>query len=154
LSYFHAGNPLETGLKKALTTIGPAAMADFPALGLAQVPCRIDTGAQTSSMHSSAVEILGDELKPGTALRFQPLHSSQWHYNTIHRVRQVKSSTGHTEMRVSVLLSIQLAGRKIKAEFTLADRSDMKFKVLIGRKLLRGKFLVNVKAETSPNSPQ
>lgn len=103
-------------------------------------------------MHCGAVEILGDELKPGTALRFLPLDSKEWHFAAIHRVRQVKSSTGHSEMRVSVLLSVQLAGRKVKAEFTLADRSDMKFKVLIGRKLLRGKFLVNVKRETPPKT--
>ena len=40
---------------------------------------------------------------------------------------------------------VQLYGEELEAEFSLSDRSDMKYPVLLGRSLLRqGRFVVDV----------
>jgi hypothetical protein len=56
----------------------------------------------------------------------------------------IKSSFGHTEERYVVKILINVLGRKVRTNFTLADRSKMKFPILLGRKLLKGKFMVDL----------
>ena len=48
-------------------------------------------------------------------------------------------------MRYKVKIPVVVKGRKIKANFTLADRSAQVYPVLVGRNILRGKFVVDVK---------
>ena len=40
---------------------------------------------------------------------------------------------------------VKIKNRKIRASFTVADRSNLSFKVLIGRNILRKNFLVDCK---------
>ena len=143
--YFHnIVRPSSHSVKeKRITILGSVAYADFPDFGKKQVPCRVDTGAQTSSLHCTEVLVEG-EARPGAPVRYKPLGCEDWIEGTICTIRMVKSSTGHKEQRVSIKTKITLGGRKINAEFTLTDRSGMNFQVLLGRKLLRGKFLVDV----------
>jgi hypothetical protein len=51
-------------------------------------------------------------------------------------------------MKYRTKLSIRLKGRRIKANFGLSDRSTHNYPVLIGRKTLHGKFLVDVTQKT------
>ena len=97
--------------------------------------------------------MVAGEPQAGTPVKFKPLGCEDWIEGTTFSIRMVKSSTGHKEQRVSIKTRIVLAGRKIHAEFTLTDRSGMNFQVLLGRKLLRGKFLVDV-AHNNPQSEQ
>ena len=70
-------------------------------------------------------------------------------------VREVKSSNGLTESRYFVRARIQLNHRIIDTELSLTDRSEMKFPVLLGRKFLMNRFLVDVaKVHTSKKSMQ
>jgi hypothetical protein len=70
-------------------------------------------------------------------------------------VREVKSSNGLTESRYFVRAKIQLNDRIIDTELSLTDRSEMKFPVLLGRKFLMNRFLVDVaKVHTSKKSMQ
>ncbi len=62
----------------------------------------------------------------------------------VHKIKKVKSSNGKTEERIFVKTIIELFGRRYKAELSLTDRKDMKFPMLIGRKYLQGRFLVDV----------
>lgn len=66
----------------------------------------------------------------------------------------VASSTGHTEHRYKVKILVKIAGRKIRARFTLADRSEQAYPVLIGRNVLRGKFIVDVKLGATLDSAE
>jgi hypothetical protein len=49
-----------------------------------------------------------------------------------------------TETRFLIVTKIRIAGETFLAEFTLSDRSSMKNSILLGRKVLQGKFLVDV----------
>jgi hypothetical protein len=60
------------------------------------------------------------------------------------RLVTVKSSTGQRTSRFLVTTPVHLNGHKVRTQFTLFDRSDMKYQVLLGRKFLRGRFVVDV----------
>jgi len=49
-----------------------------------------------------------------------------------------------SEERIIVKTTLILAGRELDAELSLTDRSEMRHPLLIGRKLLKTRFLVDV----------
>jgi hypothetical protein len=58
--------------------------------------------------------------------------------------RTIKNSFGEKESRYCVTLQMNLEGHAVRSSVSLTDRSGMKYPVLIGRKTLRGRFLVDV----------
>jgi hypothetical protein len=129
--------------RQSQTTVGRSEEVAFTELGLPAVPARIDTGAKTSALWGSAVEHDGAlyvvlfapsyYLYTGEALRFG-------HYSRV----AVAPSSGEVQVRYKVRLLVTMRGRKIRASFTLADRSTQAYPVLIGRNVLRGKYIVDV----------
>lgn len=89
-----------------------------------QVRARIDTGASKSSID----EQLAKELGLGPVLG----------------EKKIRNAHGSSS-RKFVDVTIELAGRKFTEHFTIADRSSMRFPVLIGRNILRKGFLINPK---------
>jgi len=87
-----------------------------------QVVAKIDTGATRSSIDIN----LASKLKLGPVIKS----------------KIVKSASGN-RLRPVIEGEILLAGKKIKSEFTLADRTHMKYAVLIGVHVLRQGFLVD-----------
>ena len=84
---------------------------------------RIDTGARTSSLDMQ----LAVELS----------------HSKILKTRVIKSASG-IGLRPIIEVKIMFAGKKIISNFTLADRSRMKYKILIGRNIIRKqKFLID-----------
>ncbi len=57
---------------------------------------------------------------------------------------EVENSFGDTERRYSITLRIKLGPKTVRTNFTLAARGKKTYPVLIGRKLLRGRYLVDV----------
>ncbi len=111
------------------------------------VEAKIDTGAYTSSLHA---KVLGKvEINGEIFVRFIPFPDINQKEYVIKQYRQkeVKSTSGHTETRSSVRLHLRLFAKKYLVEFTLTDRGYMKHPVLIGRKFLKKKFLVDVSQE-------
>ncbi len=125
--------------------IGAVSTIDLPELGFKSIPARIDTGARTSAIWASEVN------ENDGILNFKLFDKqSEFYLNKIIKVnnydrRLVTNSTGHKEERYTVKLLIELEGRIIRGTFTLANRSAQTYPVLIGRNILRGKFIVNVK---------
>ena len=60
----------------------------------------------------------------------------------VHDRRTVRSSSGHSEERIVVLMDVTLHGRTKTVEMTLSNRDEMGFRMLIGREALRDGFLV------------
>lgn len=119
--------------------IGRVETISFPALSDQGVHARIDTGAKTSAVWGEAVEVDG-------VLRviFKAFDTDVSHdFNTYDTVI-VASSNGHLQQRYRVKMSVRLKGRRIFATFTIADRSQQVYPILIGRNVLRGKFVVDV----------
>jgi hypothetical protein len=88
----------------------------------ARVRARIDTGAKSNSIDIGLAKSLG--IVPGK------------------KKTVVKSSMGEFERPV-VLINVEVAGMRMRGRFTLADRSRLKFPVLIGRNILRRGFIID-----------
>ncbi len=132
-------------MKKQITTIGQSEFVEFPELGLLNVPARIDTGARTSTVWASGIKELNGELSFVLFDKTSPFYSGAKLTFKDYEIREVTSSNGHTEERYMVRLLVCLDGRKIRARFTLANRSTQTYPVLVGRNVLRGKFVVDIK---------
>lgn len=123
--------------------IGRKDKASFPDLGLKNIPIKIDTGAYTSSIHCSNFQVIDgvlyadfyDEEHP----KFQPKQVSFSEFS----IAKVKSSNGIVQNRYQIKSRIELFGKRYKISLTLADRKKMKNPVLIGRKFLNKKFVVD-----------
>ncbi|MFM9840993.1 MAG: ATP-dependent zinc protease [Cyclobacteriaceae bacterium] len=127
-----------------MQTLGRSDRVDLPGLGLENIHAKIDTGAYTCSLHCSRAEVINgklefvllDEEHPEfTGMKFTVKKFTQ---------REIKNSFGEAEMRFVIKTSIKIFDRKIRAEFTLSDREKLRFPVLLGRKILRNRFLIDV----------
>lgn len=131
-------------------TIGRREKISIPAWGLRNVSAKIDTGAYTSSIHCEFAELR--EENGVQILCFKVLRPAHKKYNgqlicTKHFTqKKVKNSFGDEEIRFMVRAKVSMFGEKILTEFTLTDRTKMKNPILLGRKLLRGRYLVDVDA--------
>ena len=111
---------------------------------------RVDTGADGSAVWASDIK-----EKNGT-LTFCLLGPGSKHFsgkilNTKdYKLIKVVNSFGETETRYSVPLTIEIAGRKVNARFTLANRELKSYPALIGRRLLNKRFIVDVSQKPRP----
>lgn len=111
-----------------------------------RLPARIDTGAKTSSL--GAKEIKRYESDGKKWVRFQiaaPGSDTVIDFKRpLSRTVEIKRHGVETQKRFVVRLPIKLGRISREIEFTLADRSDFEFPVLIGRNFLKGYALVDV----------
>ncbi|MCP9222987.1 RimK/LysX family protein [Erythrobacter sp. LQ02-29] len=128
-----------------LPIIGWREVIALPELGLSAIPAKIDTGARTSSLHATVLE---DYERDGQHLvRF----AVDYHEQKVRQVceavqvgwRGITSSNGETQRRLVVKTLMEVGEYTFRAEISLADRSDMKFPMLIGRSALRRRFAVD-----------
>lgn len=127
--------------------IGRKDLANFPGLQLKNIAVKIDTGAFTSSIHCEHIEEI--ETEGEKAIRFQLLDPGHEWYNgktyvfKKFKLKKIKSSTGHSELRYIIKTNIELFNKVYPIELSLSERGDMKYPVLLGRKLLRKRFLID-----------
>jgi hypothetical protein len=126
-------------------TIGRVEVVSFPEQDDMTLHARIDTGArncaiwghaQLNTQNQLLVTFLGNKHGAYTG--------RQYVFDTFSQI-VVASSTGHEDERYAVKLLVRIGGKKIRATFTIANRSSQVYPVLIGRNVLRGKFIVDVK---------
>ncbi|NEM99393.1 ATP-dependent zinc protease family protein [Pontibacter burrus] len=129
--------------------IGRREMVALPELDIEEIEAKIDTGAYTSAIHCSDIheETGADGRKLICVDLLDPSHP-QYNHKKLrfaeYDLREIKSSFGEVQERYVIRTTIKLFDEVIEAEFSLSDRSDMKYPVLIGRKLLKSRFIVDV----------
>ncbi len=114
------------------------------------IGARLDTGADTSSLHAGEVDVFE---KGGTDLLHFFTHN---HHGErieceaeVFREEAVKSSTGRSLQQVFIQTPVKtMGGLEWMVRLSLADRSVMKCPMLLGRKALAGRFVVD------PQAPQ
>ena len=126
--------------------IGMTDLVDFPDLALFDVAAKVDTGAFTSALHCKDVRLVQSGLRKKLSfwLIDKTGEGSRQFYSDQFSQRMIRNSFGVAEKRYVIKTRIVLFGRTIRAEFTLADRERLKNPVLLGRKLLRNRFIVDV----------
>ena len=133
-------------MTRELTIIGRAERADLPDIQAKGVPVKIDTGADASSIWAHVVELRDDRLHVVFFSEESAFYTGEEHIFKPgeYSITRVANSFGHRELRYKVKLRIRVKKRLINGTFTLSDRSKKLYPILIGRSLLKNKFLVDV----------
>jgi hypothetical protein len=133
--------------------IGRSELLNFVELNLENVPAKTDTGAYRSAVHAKNIKL--DET--GKVLSFDLLGGhpicGAMHSQVTTRdftIVTIENSFGHSQDRYEVKLKVKLGPKVFSARFTLADRSKKIYPILLGRKMLNSRFLIDT-AESSLN---
>ena len=123
--------------------IGRREFTHFPLLGIPMVEAKIDTGAYTSSLHCETIVVNYENTKPilyftigvenPVVLRFEEFAQ-----------KKIKNSFGEMEERFVIRTVIKIGRKQIWSTISLSNRDNMRYPVLIGRRVLKGKFLIDV----------
>lgn len=135
---------MSASTSKIKKLIGRAETITLPELGATKIPARVDTGAKTSSIWASHIREENGVLYFTLFGEGSDLYTGRTHQTTEFEKVVVASSIGVEQERYKVRVLMQLKGKKIRGRFTLADRSAQTYPVLLGRNVLRGKFVVDV----------
>ena len=114
----------------------------LPELQIPAIKAKIDTGARTSALHADFVEPF---IKDGTQMVRFGVHPLQKRLDLeivceapVKDYRSVSDSGGHREMRYVIETDICFGDRTLRAELTLTNRDNMRFRMLLGRTAMAG----------------
>lgn len=124
--------------------LGRSDRVNLPGLGLYNIHAKIDTGAFTSSLHCSRAEVVDNQLEFVLLDDEHPEFTGMKFIFKEYAERLIKNSFGVAEKRYVIHTTIKIFEEEIIAEFTLSDRDALRFPILLGRKILRDRFLIDV----------
>ena len=124
--------------------IGRREKVDFPELGLVGITAKIDTGAYTAALYCHDIREENDVLYFKLLDPSHPEYNEQDQKFTIYSRKGIKNSFGEIEDRYVIKTIVRIGPKKIKSVISLSDRGKMRYPVLIGRKLLKNRFIVDV----------
>ncbi len=116
----------------------------------ASFDARIDTGAETSSLGASRIRPF--ERDGEKWVSFDLVNSStgeKKHFEKrVERKARIRRSTAD-EFRMTVMMDVKIGTEVISTEFTLADRDNFNYQLLIGRNIINGRFIVDPSIENT-----
>ena len=128
-------------------TIGWREWLALPALGIEQIKAKIDTGARTSALHAFHIETLQKSGEEWVRFKMHPLQNNSDYVVVCEApvidVRSVTDSGGHKENRFVISTDIALGGERFPIEITLTSRETMRFRMLLGRTAMCGRYTVD-----------
>lgn len=129
--------------------IGSKELISIIDLEIFDLDAKVDTGADSNALHCDDI-IIDEEKNIVDFTLIDSVHPS-YHGKRIslplYKIKKVKSSNGQIQHRPSVKVKVEFFGKKYVSIISLTDRADMKLPMLIGRKFLSGRFLVDVSKE-------
>lgn len=129
----------------SMEVIGYIEKVNIPDLDLVGLDAKIDTGADSCSIHCDDISI--NEDNSVTFTLHDEVHAA---YNgkkitlPIHKTSHVKSSNGKSESRIFIRTNLKLGHETYEADISLANRKNMKYPLLIGRRFLSHHYLIDV----------
>ena len=125
-------------------TIGRSDRVDLPQLALFNIHAKVDTGAYSCCLHCQKAEIVNGKLEFILLDEEHPEFTGIKYVFSDFQERDIKNSFGEVERRFVIQTTIKIFDEEILTTFSLSNRGSLKFPVLLGRKILRGRFLVDV----------
>lgn len=119
--------------------VGWQERVDLPLLGLSNLKAKIDTGARTSALHATNIETFD---RDGIAwvrfdTRFDDDAIDTGAACPIHERRDIKNTSGIPETRIVIRTKFRIGDRLRTIDLSLTERTDMKFRMIVGRTALR-----------------
>jgi hypothetical protein len=134
-------------MKEEKLVIGRSDKIDLPDFVIHNISAKVDTGAYTSSIHCVNPKVTGIKKRILTFSIVDPGNAdvSNKRYHTQEFTEKIiRNSFGHVEKRYIIKTHILIFNQVMETEFSLSDRSEMRHPILLGRKLLKKKFIVDV----------
>lgn len=117
-------------------------------LELFDLDAKVDTGADSNALHCDDIVVDENDMVHFTLLdEVHPAYHGKRIRKPLHIMKKVRSSNGQLQHRPSIKVEVEFFGQRYASVISLTNRADMKFPMLIGRKFLSGKFLVDVSQE-------
>lgn len=124
--------------------LGRSDRVDLPGLGLSNIHAKVDTGAYTCCLHCAYANVVNNKLEFVLLDEEHPEFTGIKYTFKKFKQREIRNSFGEAELRYVIKTSIKIFDHRIRAEFSLSNRGNLKFPVLLGRKILRNRFLIDV----------
>jgi ribosomal protein S6--L-glutamate ligase len=119
----------------------------LPELGLPSIKAKIDTGARTSALHASDIEVFGSDARPKVRFNVNPVAGNDDIVITcsapIIDRREVTSSNGESELRYVISTNLEVAGHSWPIDITLTNRAGMNSRMLLGRQALTDHIIIS-----------
>lgn len=126
--------------------IGACEWVGLPGLGIDRLRARVDTGAKSCALHASHVEFFERDGQRWVSFHVynghpKP-HSSQRCEALLSDIRDVRSTSGIPEQRVTIRTDIVIGHSRWSVDITLTNREKMRYRMLLGRVAMRNHALV------------
>lgn len=118
----------------------------LPALGIAALRAKVDTGARSSALHVDSHWTFVEGGVPWVGFRVStglPGGATVESRAPVHDTRPVTDSGGHRTQRVFIATTLELGGVRREIEVNLAARHGMRFPMLLGRTAVARAFVVH-----------
>jgi hypothetical protein len=116
-------------------------------LELFDLDAKVDTGADSNALHCDEIVIENNNVSFTLLDEVHPSYHGKRITLPVYKLKKVKSSNGTTQVRPSIKVTVKFFGKKYSSVISLTNRADMKFPMLIGRRFLKDRFLVDVSEE-------
>ena len=128
--------------------IGRREVVSIPILELYNLDAKIDTGADSNALHCDDIFVDENNMVHFTLLdEVHPAYHGKKMSVPLYQMKRIKSSNGEMQHRPSIRIKVDFFSKSYMTIISLTNRSDMKYPMLIGRKFLAKKFLVDVSQE-------
>jgi hypothetical protein len=133
--------------RAAAKTIGWREWVALPELGVDEIKAKVDTGADNSSLHAFNLDRFEDDGVPMVRFEIHPRQRKRKpsieSVAEVVKERLVKNPGGRAELRPVIRTTLLVAGEELEALVNLTTRDEMTFRMLLGRRTVRGRFVVD-----------
>ena len=130
--------------------IGWREWAQLPDLGLPAVKFKTDTGARTSALHATDIDYFQRDSRDWVRFNTQPVQHQPNFFVACEALllerRVVTNSGGQQETRPVIKTRLVVGDKTWQIKLTLTNRERMKFRMLLGRRAMTHRCLVDPSA--------
>ena len=131
--------------------VGALELCALPELEISNLHVRVDTGAQTSSLHVDNITEIEKNGKLWVTFDIHPdYHNVEYVVRREAKVkglRAIKSSNASKEKRYVIDTLLVIGDLQWSIQLTLTDRSNMTYLMLLGREAMQGRLIVDPSEE-------